>query len=309
MRLVDRINESFKQSFPLAKLFTAPTIAQLSEILKQGGIALEDDVLVPVRAKGEWRPLFCVPGIFNDAFTFEPLTRRLDKRQPLYALLLQGLAARGGVPTTVEAMAAAFVKQVREVQPHGPYRLGGYSFGGLVAHEMAVQLTEQGEKVELLVQFDSFAPSAARQRPLYQRLFLHLRRVVRKTDGKWEGLTGVKNAMQSLGVTSGSVPMNLSPLEVTVRAACETARHGHQSRTFNGRVLLFRATFREDWRDFLVKAPENGWTELATGGLDIRDVDGGHLNLLQDQHVERLARHLNDYLSQLSRERDGECPV
>jgi len=241
-----------------------------------------------------------VPGIFNDAFTFEPLTRRLDPRQPLYALLLQGLATRGGIPTTVEAMASAFIREIRQVQPQGPYRLGGYSFGGLVAHEMAVQLTELDENVELLIQFDSFAPSAARQRPLYQRLFLHLRRFFKRTDGKWEGFSGIKNALQALGVTnSGSPPPNLSPLESTVRAACETARHAHQSRKFNGKVLLLRAAIREDWRAFLVKAPDNGWTELATAGLEIRDVDGGHLNLLQDQHVTRLADELNAHISKM----------
>jgi len=201
------------------------------------------------------------------------------------------------VPTTVEAMAGAFIRNLREVQPRGPYRLGGYSFGGLVAHEMAVQLTQQGERVELLIQFDAFAPSAARQRPVYQRAFLHIRRLLKHDQGKWAGMAGVQNAMEALGVRSPTV--KLSPLETTVRAACEIARRAHQSRRFSGKVLLLRATVREEWRAFLVNSPDNGWAELATEGLEIRDVDGGHLNLLQDQHVDRLARELNDYLHAL----------
>jgi thioesterase domain-containing protein/acyl carrier protein len=298
VRMVERIRQAFRQNLPLAKLFTAPTVAELALALGTGDGALSDDVLVPLRAAGEWAPLFCVPGIANDAFTFEPLSRRLDKRQPIYVLLLQGLTSRGGVPTRVEEMAVAFIRHLREVQPDGPYRLGGYSFGGLIAHEIAAQLEEAGQQVELLAQFDGFAPSAARQKPLYQRLWLHARRAIEQGPH-----AAIQHYRDNVGPKNFAASGDrAAQLEATIRSACDIARMKHQSRRICARITLFKATVREDWREFLVHAPDNGWGELG-GGLDIRDVDGGHLNLLQDQHVDRLGAKLNNCLHALENRR------
>lgn len=150
-RLIERIGQAFGMELSLATLFARPTIEQLAQALQVGARQHSLTSLVAVQAGGSRRPFFYLHGAWeSDAFYCFHLAHHLGPDQPFYALApyaFDGLE----VPSTIEEMAAAHIRLVRSVQPQGPYLLGGFCNGGLVAYEMARQLQAQGQSVDHLV--------------------------------------------------------------------------------------------------------------------------------------------------------------
>jgi thioesterase domain-containing protein len=113
---------------------------------------------VTIQIGGSKPPLFCVHAIDGNVLVFQNLARHLDPDQPVYGLQAKGLDGKQAPHTRFEDMAADYIKEIRTVQPEGPYLLAGYSSGGVVAFEMAQQLQAQGQQVELLALIDSYCP-------------------------------------------------------------------------------------------------------------------------------------------------------
>jgi pimeloyl-ACP methyl ester carboxylesterase len=157
-RLVDRIEQVLGKKTSLATLFAGPTIERLANALQAEEASSSRAPLIAVQAAGSRQPFFYLHGTWNSgAFYCFPLARRLGEDQPFYALEpyhFDGLQ----VEPTLEDMAAAHIQSLRSVQPEGPYLLGGFCNGGLVAYEMARQLQAQGQRVDLLVLIDPAYP-------------------------------------------------------------------------------------------------------------------------------------------------------
>jgi amino acid adenylation domain-containing protein len=150
-RLVERIEQAFGKELPLSTLFTGPTIEQLVQALQPGAQQHSRTSFVAVQAGGFRRPFFYLHGAWeSDAFYCFHLAHHLGPDQPFYALAPYAFDGSGVLPT-VEEMAAAHIRLVRSIQPQGPYLLGGFCNGGLVAYEMARQLEAQGQRVDHLV--------------------------------------------------------------------------------------------------------------------------------------------------------------
>ena len=109
-----------------------------------------------IQAEGTRPPFFCVHGVGGNVVGFRDLARHLGPDQPFYALQPQGLDGKRECLTNIPEMAKRYMQEIRKIQPEGPYRIGGYSFGGLVAYEMAQQLEAQGEEMALLALFDTY---------------------------------------------------------------------------------------------------------------------------------------------------------
>ncbi|MEU6482647.1 amino acid adenylation domain-containing protein [Streptomyces sp. NPDC046887] len=155
--LIGRLHEALGVEVGLRSLFEAPTVAELAERLDtRDGTAGEGlDTLLPLRRAGG-PALFCVPAASGLGWSFAGLTRYIPDRHPLYALQPPGLSDGAQRPTAIEETAARYVRRIREVEPHGPYHLVGWSAGGLIAHEMAVRLRAEGAEVALLAVLDSY---------------------------------------------------------------------------------------------------------------------------------------------------------
>ena len=149
-RLVDRIEQVFGKRLALATLFAGPTIEQLAQALANGEEKSPRTPVIAVQAKGSLRPFFYLHGAWDsDAFYCFHLARYLAPEQPFYAMAPYNFDGLQASPS-VEEMAAAHIQAIRSIQPAGPYLLGGFCNGGLVAYEMARQLQAEGEGVGLL---------------------------------------------------------------------------------------------------------------------------------------------------------------
>src|SRR5262249_11268900 len=145
---------AFAGSLPLAALFQAPTIAQLAEMLRGTTSPVAASPVIPLQREGHLPPFFCVYQTLADVRRLRSLARSLGTDQPCYGLQLS--AAEGQLPDAIrmEETARHLLEEMRAVQPTGPYYLGGYCFGGVLAFEMAQQLQAAGKRVGLLVLID-----------------------------------------------------------------------------------------------------------------------------------------------------------
>jgi FkbH-like protein len=150
----------FAKNLPITTLIAAPTIAQLATILER---SQDHDnqcwpSLVPLRSTGYKTPLFFVHGGFGDVLGLTNLAKHIDPAYPFYGLRGIGLDGIQDLPNTIPEIAARYLTEIRAVQPHGPYFLGGQCSGGTIAYEMAQQLQAEGEEVALLALLDTPHP-------------------------------------------------------------------------------------------------------------------------------------------------------
>ncbi len=159
MRLFALIEQRLGYKPPLATLFQEATIEHLALILRQEADRPRQwSPLVPIQPAGTLQPIFWVHPVGGNVFRYLHLARQLGTNQPFYAFQARGVEGSETPNTRIEAMAAEYIAALRSIQPSGPYRLGGWSMGGVVAFEMAQQLRGQGEEIDLLMLVDSWAP-------------------------------------------------------------------------------------------------------------------------------------------------------
>jgi amino acid adenylation domain-containing protein len=309
VRLFADIERVFGRRLPLASLFQAPTVEELALKLRQKGCEMAAaSSLVVIQGGKERPPFFCVPGVGGNILGFYDLARQLGSDQPVYGLQAPGLDGKREPLTRVEDMAAHYVNAIKVVLPEGPFLLGGASFGGRVAFEIARQLEKQGHSVALVALFDAFAPgnedssvraihrdwkrSGARLAYHGKNLLLGserghyirsksrtLRRRIRSRI--WQAI------YKSFRNWSKPLPRVLQD----VREAGYLANRSYIPGPFGGKVTLFRAGVRSaaDWGTL-----DMGWDRLALGGVEIRQVPGDHVDMLLKPKVEFLAGQLRD---------------
>ncbi len=196
-KLFRDIRHVFGQNLPLATLFQAPTIQALAQWLRQDQPSASWSPLVALQTEGSQPPLFCVHPGGGNVLTYRDLAIHLGPDQPVYALQARGLDGQQTPFTSVEEMAAYYVNAVRDVQPGGPYYLGGLSAGGDIAWEMALQLQAQGEEVALLVLFDTYGPGYPQLLPPIPRCLSVLQWWVR--DFAWRVIRFPKKLRVTVG--------------------------------------------------------------------------------------------------------------
>ncbi len=309
VRLFADIERSFGCSLPLATLFQAPTVARLAAKLREWGWEAPWSSLVVIQhGASERPPFFCVPGVGGNILGLYDLVRHLDPDQTVYGLQARGLDGQAEPLTRIEDIAAQHIAEIKAVLPNGPFLLGGLSFGGSVAFEMARQLDLAGDRVALVVLFDAFAPvpggparwiSMTRRwsKKLGVRVIYHARNLL-FGPGHIEYFQGkARTLLQKVPgrIQKRIVPVRGSkPLTRTlrdVREANHRARRKYVPGLYRGRVTLFRAAVR--WAGDS-PARDMGWARLALGGVEIREVPGDHVKMMLRPQVALLAEQLRE---------------
>ena len=155
VQMFAQIEQVFQVKLPVATLFEAPTIGELTQILNREAPRSRWSSLVTIQRKGSRPPFFCMHGAGGNVLIYRELSKRMGDDQPFYGLQSQGLDGNSEPLARIEDMAAAYVREIRRVQKKGPYYVGGYCLGGTIAYEVAQQLRARGEQVALLAMFDT----------------------------------------------------------------------------------------------------------------------------------------------------------
>ena len=268
IQLLSQVEQMFGRNLTLESLFEAPTIARLANVLRLNVPREKWPQLSILQPDGSGPPLFCVLG--NEASYFLP--RHLGPTRPFYAFHHQGKDGEEIRLRTVETIAASYLKQLKEARPQGPYLLIGYSFGGILAFEMAQQLTAMGDSVPLLVMLDTYAPGVhAKAMELEWRFYQPVLKPLKRFAIQWFIRRG------------RPVPAKLRPFYIT--DLYDQAVRMYRPQPYAGRVTVFKAEHAWGPTDL-------GWGELARGGVQMELVPGDHYSMIQEPQVEQLSRKL-----------------
>jgi amino acid adenylation domain-containing protein len=315
--LLAQIEQRWGRRLPLATLVQAPTVAQLARVLRHEGEPAPGSSLVALRSGGSRPPFFCVHPAGGTVLCYQDLARHLGPEQPVYGLQARGLDARQPYQTRVEEMAALYLQEIRVVQPEGPYFLGGFSFGGVVAFEMAQRLQAQGQRVALLALFDAWGPGYPARRSLGEQIRDQLRRRIGRGPDAAPGYIRVggrrshREGPAPAATWSARLRGKLARLrwEIIVRARRSYLRVGpflpralrnmevisiqasraYLPRVYPGRIILFRASRQPAGND----DARLGWGGLAAGGEELHEVPGDHFTILTEPSVRVLADQLS----------------
>ncbi|WP_280523928.1 non-ribosomal peptide synthetase [Actinoplanes regularis] len=164
MRLIGRIRSVLDTEINVRALFTTPTVEAVAALLTSQAGTEDLGEILPLRPEGDGTPLFCFPPSSGLSWCYTSLAQRLPVDGPVYGLQARGFGEGETLPESIEALSAEYVDRMRTVRPAGPYRLLGWSFGGVVAHAVATRLQELGETVELLAILDGY-PVTPESRP------------------------------------------------------------------------------------------------------------------------------------------------
>lgn len=291
VRVMRALEQSFGKSLPITTLLHAPTVEKLAVVLlKQSSSASSS--LVPLRMNGTKPAFFCVHGIGGTVLRFRELSRLLGSDQPFYGLEAMGLDGMQPVHTSVEEMAAHYVNEVRTANPDGPYYLGGYSFGGLIALEMAQRIRAEGYEVPLVVLLDTF-PSSLKTTGSLFRTYLTL-----PSDQQWKHLVRKANALPR-SLRRRVAMLRLPDALKKVREACYTAARAYQAKPYDGKVALFGASEK----GLSSTNQEAAWRTLIPR-IEIYEVSGHHGNIVDLPQVAVLAASLKTCLEAAFNERD-----
>ncbi|HEY2953461.1 MAG TPA: amino acid adenylation domain-containing protein, partial [Verrucomicrobiae bacterium] len=304
VRLFAEIGKCLGKNLPLATLFQAPTIERLAAVLRQDGWTPPWSSLVAIQPGGSKPPFYCIHGVGGNVLSFHALAVHLGSDQPLYGLQSQGLDGNQLPQSRIEEMAAHYIKEIRTLQPKGPYAMGGMSFGGLVAYEMAQQLQAQGEKVALLALIDSFPLNQLGAVPeridfLKRRIGHHWGQFARL--GFREKLAYVqkkartlqrkfKNRMWQMTYKFYQVIEHPLPHALqNVKEANFLAAQSYAPKLYPGQVTVFSSSEKgmAEYYD-----PQVIWGPLAGGGVQVHTIPGDHVTMIEEPHVRVLAQKL-----------------
>ena len=334
VQVMTRLEKQTGERLPLSTLFEYPTVRKMARLLHHDAEPVSWNSLVPIKPNGTRQPLYIVHGAGLNVLLFNAVANNLHPDQPVYGLQARGLNGVDEPFHSITEMAEAYIAEIVEHNPAGPYLLSGFSFGGIVAYEMARQLQVQGRPVGLVALFDAYAYDAGRSNPWWQRkaqglsLFLnkvgHTLRLIQKHRGQ-----GVSYKMESMDRRLIKKYWQLKPSkrldQMLIRSLIQTywklkfGQEQQQEAIFDTtfrieaindlaleefqllpadlEVHLFRATvqtFYMEDYDFY------GWRDFARKGVHVHNVPGEHSYIFAPPNDKEFAWQLQGVLDGIS---------
>jgi thioesterase domain-containing protein/acyl carrier protein len=317
VRLFASIEKSFGRRLPLAMLFQHGTIGHLAEFLVESRPDSDIATVLTLQPEGDGRPMFMMPSVGGGAMVSRTLFECLDGRFPIFGLQLsldpQNLDQFRDFRTT----AGCLVKALRKFQPRGPYALAGFSYGGMMAFEVACQLNEMGEKVDLLAVIDTGPgrrgldpwwkdrwtrlPGIAVNMPSWLREELRTFSARQLTERSVRKLRQLFRffASKGLGKTEFDDVFDLGRIPIQNRELTQALYNGFRDyvpRPYSGKLTLIRA---QTGPLLSGRSQDLGWTRFVSN-LNIRHVSGNHETIWHPPHVIELAKQLSLLMEGLS---------
>jgi thioesterase domain-containing protein len=326
LRLFAQVNRRFGCDLPVATLFAGAAVRQMADAIlaeKASARAVRAPV-VALRPGGSLPPLFCVHATDRDVLGYVGLVRHLGADQPVYGV--RDLGEDLSRPLT--QLAAGHVEEIRSIQPEGPYHLAGWSFGGLVAFEMALQLERQGETVAFLGLLDSVSPLLSQRRPrpgdvgivlgAGEHAATRAGRTLSVTPAELEGLewrdqiVRVVDHLQSQGPVLPGLDYERFDEDCRAMRDRIASSSAYVPGTLRGALTLFRAgDFREGPDRPLTDEEERrtlGWSRLSSSPVELRWVPGNHITITTEPHVRVLAELMRESLESARLVPDAKPP-
>jgi thioesterase domain-containing protein/acyl carrier protein len=309
-RIFADVEQSLGKRLPLATIIELPTVQALAPRVRQATRPEDFGPVVAIQSGGGRPPFFGIHGRDGNVLFYRKFSELLSKDQPFYGLQSQGLDGEQIGRTSVEAMGAYYLEGMRKVLPRGPYLLGGYSFGGLVAYEIARQLRAASEEIALLVLFDAANPAKpARVRSWKKIVGDKIWRVLSRgtTPSRvlqfWAQHVGGELGDNLLRWNERFHKLTLSQ-EATrdrnpaaelrslhVQMVHERARLAYKPLPYDGKVTLFRTLNRDSAYEV---DQDLGWSAVAQGGVEVHFVAGIHDTMFKDANTPYLARKVDE---------------
>ncbi len=319
-RLFSLIEKELGRKLPLATLFQAQTIAELADFLRHDDREGSWRSLVPIQPEGNDPPFFFVHAHGGNVVGYRELAGHLGRQQPFYGLQARGLGDSRQCVDNIKEMAANYLTEIRSVQPHGPYRLGGWCMGGVIAFEMAQQLRSQGEEVALLVLVQATLANYPQYKPGTTRLGKTYFRILQRLDQEWSNMLLAVGPKARLAFLSGRIAQlyrllnnklrrGLSGLGVKrsgrragalgLEQTHELAYANYEPCVYDGTVLIFRSA-RQPLG--IMEEPELGWKSYLAHAPEIVEVPGHAIGMLDEPRVQLVSDLLRRRLAATSGE-------
>jgi thioesterase domain-containing protein/acyl carrier protein len=319
VRLFAMVKKEWAVDFPISVLFEAPTIRACAAMIEARGVQADSDGakarvktperrfthLVPMHAGegGPRRPFFLVAGMFGNVLNLRHLAHLLGTERPFYGLQARGLYGDDAPHETIPDAARDYLSEIRQVQPEGPYLLGGFSGGGIIAYEMAQQLKAAGEAVSLLVMLDTPLPQrralSPRDRAVIQWQELKAGGVAYPVKWlarrvAWELKRRRKSDMEVIDKTTSSFH------DAAIEQAFLGAVARYEAAPWEGPLALFRPPLEGKWQvapgrwvsdERAYVTPDNDWGALAPL-IEVVEVPGDHDSMVLEPNVRVLAARM-----------------
>jgi thioesterase domain-containing protein len=305
--MMQSINEELGLELTVRDLEQARTIAKLTDLIYFEQTRIDRSTVVPLRNfNGSLPPLFMVHGVGGNVLGFYSLAKCLNADQPVYGIQAQSLLPDREALLGLEQMAAQYVADMREVFPRGPFNLLGFSFGGLVAYEIAQQLKAVGLEVGLLGMLDTRQPELMRgvqtRGPLHRRIVWRMRLLYLRTHRRngrlrylWRRLgERMQRANYMYAATKGQG--KVASAVRNVREINYVAGVSYTVRPYPGKVTLFRAEHDPNEQPL---PPDLSWGQYALGGVEIKELPGDHGRILYQPGLNALAAELTMALKEV----------
>ncbi|HLG64405.1 MAG TPA: amino acid adenylation domain-containing protein [Ktedonosporobacter sp.] len=322
IRLMSEIQKRLEVQIELPVIFQAQDIAALARAIRQlqGAHTVTRSPLVPIQPRGDKAPFFCIHPASGNVSSYYNLARYLRPDRPVYGIQDTTVVEEGeSGASSLEEMVCSYISVLKEIQPEGPYFLGGYSFGGLIAFEMAQQLLAQGQKVALLAIFDSHPPTHADDVTDDETTLLAIiaSEWLRESSNKKvqdiydelapltveEQLQHVLSLVRQANVELLSMDPRWVRQQVLLFKSRMHTALSYKARQYPGPITFFRANERDELDQNKVLAEnldELGWQQMTALPLEVYLVPGYHNTIMNNPSVETLAQHLQGCLDRAS---------
>ena len=308
LRLLLMMNQRFGNRLRLSQLFQADTIEKMAAEIRRSTPPESWSPMVPIRTGSLKPPLFCVHPAGGNVLCYAELAAELDVAQPVYGLQSQGLDGSLESQDSIEEMAATYLAAIRKIQPDGPYLLAGWSFGGVVAFEIARQLNEQGERFPVLALLDAYAPAWMPRKLAGDRAEFLISLLGGEVEVSLKEIRSLDPDEQLARVLTRAHQRKLVPREFDLELAkrfleindrARLAANTYRPRKYAGPVQLFRCREEVSLELLRCNDPRLGWGELIDGSIDVQWVSGHHQNMVRQPHVKEIAAALSILLARV----------